>query len=137
MTAKLWKPDTGTIVWFACEHNWRRPGADKWQPEYEFMVYQGEVVSYRVGNWTSVCLRYRSEEGPIRLIDIRLDSENPKIFDNPKDAALLARRMTDEYLKHWGWVWRQHPDMPPMPRRWEKYLQEDVHEQTDRRRRAD
>lgn len=27
-----------------------RPGVTEWQPEYEYMVYEGEVVEYRVGN---------------------------------------------------------------------------------------
>lgn len=125
MAGRLWKPEIGTKVWFVTEHFWRRPGVEKWQPEYEFMVYQGEVVSYRTDGWTSVCLRYRDRDpGPIELIDIRLDSEKPTIFDNPRGAALLAKEKTDDYLRRWGWVWQMHPDMPSMPRRWEKYLKE-------------
>lgn len=125
MAGRLWKPEIGTKVWFVTEHFWRRPGAEKYQPEYEFMVYQGEVVSYRTGGWTSVCLRYRDRDpGPIELIDVRLDAEKPTVFDNPRDAALLAMEKTDAYLRRWGWVWQMHPDMSPMPRRWEKYLKE-------------
>lgn len=126
MAARLWKPEPGTKVWFVCEHFYCRPGADKYQPEYEFMVYQGEVMSYRVGNWTDVEIRYRSEEGPVKLTDIVLRADKQTIFDNPRDAALLAKEMTDDYLRRWGWCWNKDmwPDRPPMPRRWEKYLTE-------------
>ena len=129
MAGRLWKPEIGTKVWFVTEHHWRRPGAEKYQPEYEFMVYQGEVRGYHTGNWTDVTLRYREQEpGPIHLTEVRLDSKKPKIFDNPRDAALRAKEITEDYLRRWGWVWDMHPDMPPMPRRWEKYLEG---EQTD------
>ena len=91
MASRLWKPDIGTKVWFACEHFYRRPGATKYQPEYEFMVYEGEVRGYRTGNWTDVNIKYRCEEGYIKLIDIVLSIDKPTIFDNPRDAALHAR----------------------------------------------
>lgn len=124
--ARLWKPEPGTKVWFVTEHFWRRPGAEKYQPEYEFMVFQGEVRGYRVGNWTDVQIRYREDDlGPLHLIDIALSAGKDKIFDNSRDAALYARELTDDYLRRWGWVWKMHLDMPPMPRRWEKYLKEE------------
>ena len=122
MSARIWKPEIGSKVWFACEHFYHRPNMDKYQPEYEFMIYEGEVKGYRTGNWTDINIRYQCEEGYIKLIDIKLDADKPTIFDNPKDAAMMAQRMTEDYVKRWGWVWRMHPDMPPMPRRWEKYL---------------
>ena len=124
MAAKIWKPPIGTKVWYVTEHFWRRPGAEKYQPEYEFMVYEGEVLDYREGGWTDVHIRYRAEEGYIKLIDIMLTAKEQKIFDNPRDAALRAKRLTEEHLKHWGWQWKMYPDMPHMPRRWEKYLVE-------------
>jgi hypothetical protein len=127
MAGRIWKPEIGTMVWFVTEHFWRRPGATKYQPEYEYMVFQGEVRGYRVGNWTDVTILYRDgDPGPIELIDIALSAEKQKIFDNPRDAALYAQELTNEYLKHWGWVWSKDmwPDRPPMPRRWEKYLTE-------------
>ena len=93
MTARIWKPEPGTKVWFVTENHWQRPGAEKYQPEYEFMVYEGEVRGYRVGGWTDVNIRYRCEEGYIKLIDIMLSADRPAIFDNPRDAALLAWRL--------------------------------------------
>ena len=126
MAKILWKPEIGTKVWFVTEHHWRRPGATKWQPEYEFMVFEGEVVRYHTGNWTDVTIRYREENpGPIELIDIMISTERPGIYDNPWDAAIRAKALTDDYVRRWGWVWNMHPDMPPMPRRWEKYLKEE------------
>ena len=126
MAKILWKPEIGTKVWFVTEHHWRRPDATKWQPEYEFMVFEGEVVRYHTGNWTDVTIRYREENpGPIELIDIMISTERPGIYDNPRDAAIRAKALTDDYVRRWGWVWNMHPDMPPMPRRWEKYLKEE------------
>lgn len=131
MARRIWKPEIGAKVWFAHEHLWRRPDTEKYQPEYEFMVYEGEVRGYRTGGWTDVQIRYRDgDPGPIKLIDVALSADRPTIFDNPRDAALYARELTEEYLKRWGWVWRMYPDMPPMPRRWEKYL-EDEHAEGD------
>ena len=128
MGGRIWKPPVGTEVWFVTEHFWRRPGATAWQPEYEFMVFKGTVRSYYTINWTDVCIQYREfENGPIELIEIRLSADKQKIFDNSRDAALLAREMTEDYLRHWGWLWTSGlwPDMPPMPRRWEHYLSDE------------
>ena len=131
MAGRLWKPPVGTMVWFVAEHLYYVPGHAA--PEMEYSVYQGEVKGYRVGNWTDVNLKYRCEEGHIKLADVVLSADRPKIFDNPKDAALLAKEKTDDYLKHWGWVWHMWPDTPPMRRAWEKYLRDggvnDDHEQ--------
>ena len=123
MAGRLWKPEIGTKVFFVAEHLYNVKGLPH-NPQYEFSVYEGEVMGYRVGNWTDVNIRYRCEEGYIELTDIVLRADKPKIFDNPRDAALLAREKTEEYLKKWGWVWTMWPDTPPMRRAWERFLQE-------------
>lgn len=121
MAARLWKPEIGSKVWFVAEHLYNAKGLPH-NPQYEFSVYEGEVLGYRVGGWTDVQLRYRSEEGYIELIDIVLSAEKPTIFDNPRDAALLAQEKTRKYMKAWDWVWHMWPDTPPMRQAWEKYL---------------
>ena len=49
----------------------------------------------------------------------KLSDFGKKVFDNPKDAALLAQKMTEKYEKARGWTGDRH-----MRRTWEKYLTE-------------
>ena len=119
--ARMYRPPVGTKVWFVSEHLYY---AGRASPELEYSVYQGEVLGYRTGNWTDVQIRYRCEEGYIKLTDIQLSASTPKIFDNPRDAALLAQSMTNDHVRRWGWTWSMWPDTPPMRRKWENYLKD-------------
>lgn len=114
------RPQIGTNVWFVAEHYYYVPG--RAAPELEYSVYQGKIRGYRMGRWTDASIEYQSEEGYIKLIDIAMNANTPKIFDNPRDAALLARDKTDAHMRRWGWVLELWPETPPMRRTWEKYL---------------
>ena len=120
MAGRVWKPDIGTNVWFVTEHLYYVPGRNA--PEHEYCVYQGEIIRYRVGAWTDAVIKYRCEEGYTKLTDVALKANDPRIFDNPRDAALLAREYTEEYMRRWRWIWNMWRDTPPMRRSWEKYI---------------
>lgn len=121
MGAASKNPPIGSMVWFTTDHLYSVKG-QKYNPLYEYSVYQGEIIGYRTGSWTDVQIRYMCEEGFTKLIDVRLSADEPTIFDNPKDAALFAQKLTEKHLGTWGWMWRTLPDLPPMRREWEKYL---------------
>lgn len=118
MVAEL--PDVGGRIWIVREHLWC--DGKKYSPHYEFSVYEAEIIRQNQAN--EICARYTCEEGYTRLAYIRKSREPWYIW--PRDAALEAQRRTEEYLLKWGWVWRQHPDMPPMRRTWERYLTEEA-----------
>ena len=111
-------PKIGDTLWIVREHYYI---GGKYSPRLEYSVYQGTVKA--VSEYGEIVVKYRREEDYADLTYLR--EKRDKWFDNPRDAAMEAKRMTDDYMRRWGWMWRDKPDMPPMRRTWEKYLTEE------------
>lgn len=114
------RPQIGANVWFVAAHYYYVPG--RAAPELEYSVYQGKIRGYHTGGFTEAVIDYRCDEGYAKIAYIALNQNNPRIFDNPMEATLLAREKTEEHMRAYGWRWELWPETPPMRRSWEKYL---------------
>lgn len=92
---------------------------EKAAPILEYCVCEGEVTGFFQGGFTEICLRGRSPKGFWTPYRYKLSDVGTKIFYTAKEAAELARKMTDTYERTWGWL--GEPDIP-MRRSWDNLL---------------
>lgn len=111
------RPDIGTKMYSVHEHHYyikEHPA-----PLREYCVCEAEVIDFIQGGYTEVELRGKSPGGFMTPYRYRLSDIGKRIFYTPREAALLAKDMTEQYEKTWG---RIGSPETPMRRPWEKYL---------------
>lgn len=109
--------EIGTKMYFVQEHRYYIP--DHAGPILEYCVCEAEVKRFIQGGYTEVEMIGQSPDGYSTPSYYKLSDIGVTVFYTPKEAALLARKMTEQYEYTWGWVGL--PDIP-MLRPWEKLL---------------
>ena len=112
------RPEIGTVLWSVHEHLYYIP--EKAAPVTEYCVCESKVRNYIEGNFTQICSVGKDPDGHGALHYFKLSDLGKNVFFNPKEAAELAKQVTEKYEQTWGWM-----GDPPLRRTWEKYLQMD------------
>ena len=117
MGKRIQRPPVGSKMYSVCEHLYYVKGEPG--PLLEYCVVEGEVTGFYKGGYVEICLvgLYPEYRTPYRR---RLSDIGKAVFYTPKEAALLAKTMTESYEKTWWWM-----DKPPLRRTWECYLNEE------------
>lgn len=115
--ARTVRPDIGTKMYSV--HEYLYYIKDHPAPLLEYCVCEAEVIDFIQGGYTEVVLRGKSPGGFMTPYHYKLSDIEKRIFYTPREAALLAKTMTEQYEETWGWV--GSPDIP-MRRPWEEYL---------------
>ncbi len=109
------RPKIGTKMYMVKEHLYYTP--NHIAPVMEYCVCDGVVTGFFVGRYTEICLSGISPEGFPTPYRYKLSEIGKKVFYTAKEAACLAREMTEKYER----TWEKFLDSP-MRRSWEKYL---------------
>jgi hypothetical protein len=112
-------PPIGTKMFHADEHLYYVNGIAA--PLKEYCVCEAEVMDYIKGGAVEIKLVGKDPGGYEALYYYRLGGIGTRIFRTVKEAALLAKRKTEQYERDWGAL---NPPDVPMRRTWEKYLEE-------------
>lgn len=115
------RPPLGTTMFCVREHLYYIPG--RAGPAKEYVIFEGEIVDYYDGpGWVDVKLKGRDADGYVQTIHRRLKDIGVKIFFTAREAAVLARDMTEDYERRWAWTERWGD--VPLRRPWEQLLKE-------------
>jgi len=109
------RPPVGTTLWIAEEHLYYSGGPG--DPQIEFVIYPCEVKRYIVGHYIQMELVGKHPDGPLSVRYSTLGGIGKYLFDTPLEAALAAKRLTDEYGTRWAFLGYKELRRP-----WEKYL---------------
>lgn len=90
---------------------------DRTAPVLEYCVCEAKVTGFYKGGYTEICLVGPNPGGFQTPYRYKLSEIGRKLFFTARDAAALAKQMTETYEHTWGWM-----NDPPMRRTWEKYL---------------
>lgn len=117
MGKRIKKPPVGTKMYSVWENLYYVKDCPA--PLLEYCVVEGEVTGFFKGRFVEICLvgptpKYRT---PYRH---RLSDVGKSVFYTPREAALLAKQMTESYEQTWSWM-----NDPPLRRTWECYLDEE------------
>lgn len=113
------RPDLGTRMYSVHEHRYYI--TESAAPILEYCVCEAEVTGFFRGGYTEIFLTGLSPDGYKMPFCYKLSDIGSKIFFTPKEAALLAREMTERYEHTWGWLGA--PEIP-LRRTWNHYLTE-------------
>lgn len=109
------KPEIGTLMYSVHEHLYYIK--DRTAPVLEYCICEAEVTGFFKGGYTEICLVGPNPDGFQTPYKYKLSEIGRKLFFTARDAAALAKQMTETYERTWGWI-----NDPPMRRTWEKYL---------------
>lgn len=115
------RPPVGTTLWIAEEHLYYSGGPG--DPQIEFVIYPCEVIGYIVGHYVEIKLVGKGPDGYLNIRYCKLDRLGKCLFDDPQNAALAAKRFTEQYETRWAYL-----GYVRLRRLWEKYLTEKASE---------
>jgi hypothetical protein len=124
--AKKGYPPIGTAMYCVREHLYYVPG--RAGPKTEYVVFCGEVAEHLGGNRQEFRLCGKGPEGHTELAYPMAQDIGEKVFYTAREAAELARSMTEDYERRWAWITRWGGDDIPLRRPWEHLLQEEAEE---------
>ena len=110
------RPAIGTKMYFIYEHFYKTPG--RAGPLTEYCVCEAEVTGFFEGSWVDICLKGTLPDRGMTPHYYPLKDIGEQIFYTPREAAELAKRMTEKYERTWGWT-----GDPPMRRPWAHLLE--------------
>lgn len=111
------RPKIGTMMYSVHEHLYYIP--DRAAPVMEYCVCEAEVRGYFIGGYTEIRLLGPSPEGFMTPYFYKLNEIGHTVFYTAREAALLARQMTERYEQTWSWM-----KDPPMRRSWAYLIKE-------------
>lgn len=111
------KPEIGAKMYFINEHLYYVPRNPA--PITEYCVCEGVVTGFFSWGYEEIDILGKSPEGHTTPYRFKLSLIGKQVFYTPKEAALLAQKMTEQYERTWGWI--GGPGFP-MRKSWEKYL---------------
>lgn len=115
------RPDIGTTMYAVREHLYYDRSV-RLAPFKEYVVFEGKVIGFFEGSWVDIELRGLDPEGYMTLHYERLKDIGTKVFYTTREAAELARKMTEDYERRWSWL--GPPDIP-LRRPWENLIEEE------------
>jgi hypothetical protein len=115
-------PPVGTAMYCVREHLYYVPG--RAGPKLEYTVFSGEVAEHLGGPRQEFRLCGKDANGHISLEYPRLQDIGKTVFYTAREAAELARSMTEDYERRWAWITRWGGDDIPLRRPWEHLLEE-------------
>lgn len=114
-TRREGRPAVGTKMYSVSEHLYYISG--KTVPVMEYCVCEAEVQGFYQGGYVEICLVGKLPGRGMTPYRYPLKDVGARVFYAPREAAMLAKQMTEKYEQTWGWT-----GDPPMRRTWEKYL---------------
>ena len=115
MKKRQTRPQKGTTMFCVQEHLYYTPG--RAGPAKEYVVFEGKVAGFYDGpGWVDIQLQGRGADGT-ETVHRRLMDIGTKVFFTAREAAELARDMTEDYEKRWAWTERWGD--VPLRRPWE------------------
>ncbi len=112
------RPDIGTTMYTVWEHLYYDHSV-RTSPLMEYVVCEGKVTGFFEGSWVDIKLTGPNPEGHMTPYTRRLKDIGTDVFYTAREAAELARKMTDDYERRWAWL--GPPDIP-LRRPWENLV---------------
>lgn len=107
------KPEIGDTMYSVHEHQYYIPNHAG--PVLEYCVCEATVRGFFTGSFTEVCLVGEMPDRGMTPYKYPLKEVGKKVFYTPREAALLAQAMTEDYEKRWNWL---GPPEIPLRRPW-------------------
>lgn len=111
------RPEIGTTMYSVHEHLYYVPG--RAAPVTEYCVCGAEVRGFFEGGYVEICLTGKIPDRGMVPYRYPLKDVGMRVFYTPREAAVLAKQMTEQYERTWAWT-----KDPPMRRPWEHLLEE-------------
>lgn len=113
------RPEIGTKMYSVHEHLYHIAG--RAGPVKEYCVCEAKVRGYFKGGFTEICLIGKLPGRGMVPYQYPLKDVGTKLFYTPREAALLAKTMTEKYERIWGCIGDSH-----LRRTWIHLLEEDM-----------
>lgn len=113
-------PELGTKMYFVLEHLYYDKSI-RTAPLLEYCVCEGTVRNYIKGGYTEMVLIGQGADHFQVLSYFRIGEIGNHVFFTPYEAALLAKKMTEDYERTWAWI-----GDAPLRRSWAHLLEADT-----------
>ena len=110
-------PEIGTTMYCVTEHYYYKPGFTA--PFMEYVVQAGQVKRILEQAKPEIELCGKGPDGPLEVEYRKIRDIGRKVFYTAREAAMLAKHMTEEYERERFWSANV-----PMRRTWERLLNE-------------
>ena len=115
------RPEIGTTMYSVHEHLYYIPGHAA--PVMEYCICEAKVQGYFQGGYVEICLLGKLPDRGMTPYRYPLKDVGTRVFYTPREAAELAKQLTEKHEKTWGWT-----GDPPMRRNWEYLLDQQPEE---------
>ncbi len=110
------RPAIGTKMYSVHEHLYYTSG--RTAPVMEYCVCEAEVRGFFEGGYVEICLTGKIPDKGMVPYRYPLKDVGKQVFYTPREAAELAKKMTEKYEQTWAWM-----NDPPMRRPWANLLE--------------